>query len=120
MQEEHPNFDHKNYGFQEFAEFLNFAQDKTVVRMEPREDALMVFMGAEFYPPALPHKEVTEEDLLTEHDFKQPIVKGQPTATGEIPVIEEEPPKKRRAPARKKAAGDKPRRSSTTTRRKKA
>jgi hypothetical protein len=117
MQEEYPKFDHKNYGFQEFTEFLNFAQDKTVVRTEPREDGVMVFLGAEFYPPALPSKEVREEDLLTEHDFKQPIVKGQPTATGEIPVIEDEPKKKRVTRKKTAAEGDKPRR--TITRRKK-
>jgi uncharacterized protein (TIGR00288 family) len=125
MKEEHPGFDHKNYGFQGFAEFLNFAQDKTVVRVEPHPEAgLNVFLGAEFYPPALPEKAKAEEDLLTEHDFKQPIVKGQPTATGEIPVVDEPPakaPRKRAAPRKKAADGNatpKPRRT-TTTRRKK-
>lgn len=125
MKEEHPGFDHKNYGFQGFAEFLNFAQDKTVVRVEPHPEAgLNVFLGAEFYPPALPEKAKAEEELLTEHDFKQPIVRGQPTATGEIPVVDE-PPKvtrKRAAPRKKPSDGNtssKPRRTSTTTRRKK-
>jgi uncharacterized protein (TIGR00288 family) len=119
MKEESPEFDHARYGFQGFAEFLNFAQDKTVVRLEPSDESgLLVHLGAEFYPPAPPKKDVKEEDLLTEHDFKQPIVKGQPTATGEIPVIEE-PPKPKRRTTRKKPptdSGDKPRR----TRRKKS
>lgn len=125
MKEEHPGFDHKNYGFQGFAEFLNFAQDKTVVRVEPHPEAgLNVFLGAEFYPPALPEKAKAEEELLTEHDFKQPIVKGQPTATGEIPVVDEPPakaPRKRAAPRKKASDGNatpKPRRT-TTPRRKK-
>ena len=126
MKEEHPGFDHKNYGFQGFAEFLNFAQDKTVVRVEPHPEAgLNVFLGAEFYPPALPEKAKAEEELLTEHDFKQPIVRGQPTATGEIPVVDEphKVTRKRAAPRKKPSDGNtssKPRRtSSTTTRRKK-
>ena len=125
MKEEHPGFDHKNYGFQGFAEFLNFAQDKTVVRVEPNpESGLNVFLGAEFYPPALPEKVKAEEDLLTEHDFKQPIVKGQPTATGEIPVVDEPPAKttRKRAAPRKKAAdgntGAKPRRAAAPRRKK--
>src|SRR5438105_1594601 len=53
---EQPNFDIAAYGFQEFSEFLNYAQDKTVVRMEPHEQEgiMMVSLGAEFYPAALP------------------------------------------------------------------
>lgn len=125
MKEEHPGFDHKNYGFQGFAEFLNFAQDKTVVRVEPHPEAgLNVFLGAEFYPPALPEKAKPEEELLTEHDFKQPIVRGQPTATGEIPVVDEPPVKstrKRAAPRKKAGDGNtssKPRRTSAPRRKK--
>jgi hypothetical protein len=52
---EQPNFDHTAYGFQEFIEFLNYAQDKTVVRLEPHEEqGMLVSLGAEFYPPAEP------------------------------------------------------------------
>lgn len=105
MKEEFADFDHMRYGFPGFIEFLNFAQDRLVVRLEPNaESSLIVHLGAEFYPPAPPEKEMKEEDLLTEHDFVQPIVRGQPTATGEIPLPEEEPKPKKRAPARKKAA----------------
>jgi hypothetical protein len=86
MKDEHPNIDIKNYGFQEFAEFLNFAQDKTVVRIEPDEEkGLMVYLGAEFYPPAPPPKEelaMPEEDI----DEPQPNVLGQPT------IFEPNPP----------------------------
>src|SRR5205823_8399055 len=32
---EQPNFDWKSYGFQEFSEFLNYAQDKMLVRVSP-------------------------------------------------------------------------------------
>lgn len=107
MVEEFPEFNYQKYGYQEFTEFLNFAQDKTVVRLEPSEDlGVIVHMGAEFYPPAPPVKEVREEDLLTEHDFVQPIVKGQPTATGEIPLpdVPEKPKAKKRATRKKTAA----------------
>ena len=54
-QTEHPDFNLANFGFQQFSEFLNYAQDKTVVRTEPDEErGLIVHFGAEFYPPALP------------------------------------------------------------------
>jgi uncharacterized protein (TIGR00288 family) len=50
---EQPNFDIGEYGFQEFIEFLNYAQDKTVVRLEPSEEqGMLVSLGAEFYPQA--------------------------------------------------------------------
>ena len=44
---EQPSFDVAAYGFQQFTEFLNYAQDKTVVRLEPHEDegTLLVFVG---------------------------------------------------------------------------
>ncbi len=55
VQTEVPNFSAAAYGFQEFSEFLNYAQDKLVVRVEPDEEkGPMVYMGAEFYPPAEP------------------------------------------------------------------
>ncbi len=82
VREEVPEFDWKAYGFQEFTEFLNYAQDKTVVRMDPDEErGLIVFLGAEFHPPALPEPEpqpIIDED--EEIDEPQPFVAGQPTA----------------------------------------
>src|SRR5258708_14857485 len=84
VSEEAPAFDWKAFGFQEFSEFLNFAQDKTVVRIEPREEGLMVFLGAEFHPPALPDPEpVPIPDVEEEEDEKQPVVPGQPVAGSE-------------------------------------
>jgi uncharacterized protein (TIGR00288 family) len=84
VREESPNFDWKPFGFQEFSEFLNYAQDKTVVRIEPDEEtqSLMVYLGAEFHPPAIPEAapapvpEETEEEI----EEPQPVVPGQPTA----------------------------------------
>ena len=84
VREEAPAFDWKTYGFQEFSEFLNYAQDKTVVRVEPNEDSqsLMVFLGAEFHPPAPPEPEPPPipEDIDEEIEEPQPVVPGQPTA----------------------------------------
>lgn len=106
VKEENPSLDLTNYGFQEFAEFLNFAQDKTVVRIEPDEEkGLTVYLGAEFYPPApppAPEPVVTEE----EEDGPQPIVAGQPSMLEpNPPPVPEKPIKRPRAP-RKRAAGD--------------
>jgi hypothetical protein len=82
VKEESPAFDWKNYGFQEFSEFLNYAQDKTVVRIDPDETSgLTVFLGAEFHPPAVSEPEpppLPEE--AEEIEEPQPVVPGQPTA----------------------------------------
>jgi hypothetical protein len=84
VREEAPNFDWKTYGFQEFIEFLNYAQDKTVVRIVPDEstEGLLVYLGAEFHPPALPEAApvVVPEELAEEEEETQPVVPGQPTA----------------------------------------
>ncbi|MBV9404535.1 MAG: NYN domain-containing protein [Acidobacteriaceae bacterium] len=100
MQNEHPDFDLAKFGFQQFSEFLNYAQDKTVVRTEPDEErGLIVHLGAEFYPPALPEK-APEQPLEEEEDEPQPIVEGQPTIFEPNPP----PPKPKKVPARKRTA----------------
>jgi len=99
VQSDHPGFDPLAYGFQEFAEFLNFAQDKILVRVEPDEEkGLLVYLGAEFYPPAVPERPSEE---AVEVEEPQPIVKGQPS------MIPEPEPKPRRR-TRRKPAGEKP------------
>jgi len=83
VREEAPGFDWKTYGFQEFIEFLNYAQDKTVVRIVPDEstEGLLVYLGAEFHPPALPEPAPAPIPEETEElEEKQPVVPGQPTA----------------------------------------
>jgi uncharacterized protein (TIGR00288 family) len=85
--EESPTFDWKAFGFQEFGEFLNFSQDKTVVRIVPDEtQGLLVYLGAEFHPPAVPEPEpLPLPDETEEDEGPQPVVPGQPTAGSERP-----------------------------------
>jgi uncharacterized protein (TIGR00288 family) len=95
---EHADFTTASYGFQEFAELLNFAQDKLLVRVEPAEEqGLLVYLGAEFYPPAPPEPDA--EAAAAEMEEPQPIVKGQPSA-----FAEPTPPAKPRRTRRRKSA----------------
>jgi uncharacterized protein (TIGR00288 family) len=83
---EHPDFDPRLFGFQEFSELLNFAQDKLVVRVEPEEErGLLVYLGAEFYPPA---PEPQPEELPGEIEEKQP-------ESNQTPALMEQPKPKR-------------------------
>ena len=99
FKEEHPSLDTTSYGFQQFSEFLNYAQDKTVVRMEPHEEqgVMMVYLGAEFYPPAEPPAPEPQAAAEIEEEVEepQPYVEGQPT------IFEPNPPpaKPKRAPS---------------------
>ena len=99
---EQPSRDPTSYGFQRFSEFLNYAQDKLVVRMEPTEEqGMLVYLGAEFYPPAEPPRpepEPAHEEV--EEDEPQPYVEGQPTIFEPNPP----PPKPKKAPVRKRVA----------------
>ena len=102
MKLENENFDIQKLGFQTFGEYLNFAQDKTVVRIEPDEErGLLVYLGAEFYPPAPPVRE--ELPVEDEYDEKQPIVEGQPSLMdpNPPPAPEPKPAKRPRAPRKR-------------------
>ncbi len=101
---EQPNFDISAYGFQEFIEFLNYAQDKTVVRLEPHEEQgmMIVSLGAEFYPPAEPPapEPPPAAEVEEEEEYEpQPYVEGQPT------IFEPNPPpaKPKKTVTRKRA-----------------
>jgi hypothetical protein len=88
-----PEFDCKRYGFQEFTEFLNYAQDKLLVRVEPDEErGLLVYLGAEFYPPA----------LLETPEAPPPEDEKQPESNESAPLVL--PGGKRKRAPRKKAA----------------
>jgi hypothetical protein len=99
VKEEQPDFDWKKFGFQEFSELLNFAQDKSVVRVEPTEEkGLMVYLGAEFHPPAIPE---AEQPSISD---EQPTVEPAPTIAGQ-PI---EQALKTRRPRRKAAGAGEP------------
>jgi uncharacterized protein (TIGR00288 family) len=95
---EHEGFEPQKFGFQEFMEFLNFAQDKLLVRVEAHEEGgITIFLGAEFYPPAPPQP--TPEELAaaaeSELDEKQP-------ESNQTPALMEPPKKPKRT---RRAAG---------------
>jgi uncharacterized protein (TIGR00288 family) len=107
VQAERADFDTKNYGFQEFVEFLNYAQDKLLVRIEPDEEkGVLVYLGAEFYPPAPPEPELeaAPEAELEEEEEPQPIVEGQPSVFDPMPAPVLAKPARRTS--RRKAAGE--------------
>ncbi|MBL8217740.1 MAG: NYN domain-containing protein [Bryobacterales bacterium] len=116
LNEEFPHFDHKNFGFQQFSEFLTFAQDSFVVRLERDEAGATVYLGAEFYPPALPPAP-EPEPIEEEDDGPQPYVEGQPTMMEPNPPPPKPAPVRKRAP-RKSADGSKPTRKSAPRRKK--
>jgi uncharacterized protein (TIGR00288 family) len=101
VSEENPDFSLAKFGFQQFSEFLNYAQDKTVVRMDPDEErGLIVHLGAEFYPPALPERAPEPIPDEEEEYEPQPIVEGQPTIFEPNPP----PPKPKKTVTRKRAS----------------
>jgi uncharacterized protein (TIGR00288 family) len=107
VKEEQPKLEWTRFGFQEFSELLNYAQDKGLVRIQADEErGLIVHLGAEFHPPAPPP---APEPILAmdqeEEDEPQPLVPGQPTATGEIPIPELPPKPQRRPRAPRKTSG---------------
>jgi uncharacterized protein (TIGR00288 family) len=120
VQTEVPNFSAAAYGFQEFSEFLNYAQDKLVVRVEPDEEkGPIVFMGAEFYPPAEPERPPEQHAEEEEEDEKQPIVEGQPSLLEpNPPPVKPKPVRRARKPAAAGNSTDRPRRGGGGTRKK--
>jgi hypothetical protein len=92
IREEVPGFEWKRFGFQELSELLNFAQDRGVARTEPNEEnGLMVYLGAEFYPPAGPPEPEPTPMEEEEEDGPQPHVKGQPSFLDPNPKPEPPP-----------------------------
>ncbi len=107
VRQEQPALAFQQYGFQEFSELLNYAQDKGLVRIQADEErGLIVYLGAEFHPPAPPPEPEPQAPVEEEEiDEPQPLVPGQPTATGEIPIPEPPPKPMRRPRAPRKSAG---------------
>jgi uncharacterized protein (TIGR00288 family) len=112
VKEEQPQFDWKKYGFQEFGELLNYAQDKGVVRIEPDEEkGLMVNLGAEFHPPAV--TEPPPESLSDEQPTEEPA----PTIAGESLAVRTAKPRRPRRRTPTTAGQTSPARRTTRTRR---
>ena len=121
VKEEQPKLDWTQYGFQEFPELLNYAQDKGLVRIQADEErGLIVHLGAEFHPPAPPPEPEPSVMEIEEEDEPQPLVPGQPTATGEIPIPEPPPKQVRRPRAPRKTSSDGAPKKRTTRPRKKS
>src|SRR5580692_6564424 len=107
VRQDRPNFNWIDYGFQAFGELLNYAQHKSLVRIQADEEkGLIVFLGAEFHPPAAPPEPEEPAIIEEEEDEPQPIVPGQPTATGEIPEPLPPPKVQRRPRVPRKQQGD--------------
>jgi uncharacterized protein (TIGR00288 family) len=103
----HPGFNPQDYGFTEFEELLNLAQDKGLVRNEADpERGLRVFPGPELDAPASasdPQKEAAAEQA------EQPAFE-QSAARGEAPAAFEQgqpaaPPKQTARVARRRSTG---------------
>ena len=111
---EHASFDAHGYGFPGFKEFLEFAQNKGVVKLKRDDErGLIVYLGREFFPPPAPRVK-KEEEFYSEYDEVQPYVEGQPSIAepNPPPVKAKKAVRTTRAP-RKAAA---PKKASTTTR----
>jgi hypothetical protein len=75
VRQERPGFDPRESGFQEFGELLNYAQHKSVVRIVADEKlALVVYLGAEFHPPAPPPEPAVATEIEEEEYEPQPLV----------------------------------------------
>lgn len=81
VQRVEPDFDEKRYGFGQFAELLNYAQDLGLVRLEPdNESKLRVYPGLEFsstrpvasaVASALPAVSVVRESTFEAHSANE-------------------------------------------------
>src|ERR1700693_3130446 len=113
VQSEVPTSDLPTYGFQEFSEFLNYAQDKLVVRVEPDEEkGLVVYLGAEFYPPAVPEPPA-EQHVEEEEEQKKPSVEAPPSRLEPLPPpVTPSPLRRPRKAAGSGNTGDRPQRRS--------
>jgi uncharacterized protein (TIGR00288 family) len=79
VRQERPSFDPREYGFQEFSELLNYARDKSLVRIVADEKrGLVVHLGAEFHPPAPPPEPTVAIEIEEVEYEPQPLVPGQP------------------------------------------
>lgn len=118
----HPTFDAQKYGFQSFGEFLNFAQDNYLVRVEADANrGLIAYPGAELIPPA-PERETPVEPVAIAAAAAVAAEGGEAApaaeAAPEEPVAqpsEDEDEKPKRGAARKRTAAKKAAGTATST-----
>ncbi len=113
---EHPSFNAHGFGFPGFKEFLEFSQNKGVVKLKRDDErGLIVYLGREFFPPPAPRVK-KEEEFYSEYDEVQPYVEGQPSIAepNPPPVAPKKATRTARAPRKTSAAPKKA--ASTVTR----
>jgi uncharacterized protein (TIGR00288 family) len=120
----HPTFDAQKYGFQSFGEFLNFAQDNYLVRVEA--DAmrgLIAYPGADLPAPRARQEAQAEVSVAagaaTSEGGGTPAIAAAAEQPAEAVEEEEEKPK-RMAPRKRTAAKKAASNGSTTVRRPRA
>lgn len=122
----HPTFDAQKYGFQSFGEFLNFAQDNYLVRVEADANrGLIAYPGAELVPQRHapePHVEapVVAAAAAASEAGDEPVAEAPVEAVSEQPEEDEKPKRgggRKRATTTKKTATNG---TSTTVRRPRA
>jgi hypothetical protein len=108
----HPTFDAQKYGFQSFGEFLNFAQDSYLVRVEADPArGLIAYPGAEMAPPPARQEEVIAAGASVAAPVagdEEPLAEAAAESPAAEPEEEGEKPKRggarKRTPAKKAAA----------------
>jgi hypothetical protein len=81
-----PDFDEKRFGFGQFAELLNYAQDLGLVRLEPDADSVWrVFPGVQFTPTRSPLPSSSARPS------GEPVGAGSAAAAEESSAPDEEP-----------------------------
>jgi len=78
------------------------SEEAVPILREVIETQRLEYLGVEFHPSAPPPESAVATEIEEEYE-PQPLVPGQPTATGEIPLPEPPPKPMRRPPARKPA-----------------
>jgi hypothetical protein len=121
----HPTFDAQKYGFQSFGEFLNFAQDNYLVRVEA--DAvrgLIAYPGAELIPQRHAPEPSMEAPVAPAANDRAEAPAAEPSveAAAQEPEEDEKPKRgtARKRTTTKKAAAGGSANGSTTVRRPRA
>ncbi|MBI1955366.1 MAG: NYN domain-containing protein [Acidobacteria bacterium] len=93
-----PDFDEKRYGFSQFAELLNYAQDLGLARLEPDANSVLrVLPGTQFTPMRSPLQAAAQPagfgDWLPAETAPAPVAQPQGESESPAPSTESVPPK---------------------------